>query len=164
MSSEEREERAKQIAGQLCDHSRWLVHGRSIKISDLRDMRLRITDYSEDSELCDAITSYYALLQMSFATNMFKVYETTESQIYKFDRATVPPLQAQAQKAELELQCKKCKTVSRIQANFEPGQQLENECLPFPKDNKFHCPTCQTEHDLSDTRRQLEAQAKKPIV
>ena len=165
VSSEEREERAKEIAEQLCDHSRWLTHSRSIRIADLRDMRLRVTDYSEDSKLYNAITRYYALLQMSFATNIFKVYETTESQIYKFDVAAVTPAQPmQAQKVELGVQCKKCNTVSRIQANFEPDEKLEKGCLPFPKDNKFHCPKCQTEHDLSDTRRQLEAQAKRAIV
>ena len=52
-------------------------------MQDLRDMKLKITDYRENSELYDAITRYYTLLQMSFETNIYKVIETPESQIYK---------------------------------------------------------------------------------
>ena len=38
VTADEKRERAKDIAGQLCDHGRWLTHGRSIKLSDLRAM------------------------------------------------------------------------------------------------------------------------------
>ena len=54
------------------------------KLDDLRAMRLLVPDYSEQPDLADAIARYYALLQMTFATNIYKVYETTGSQIFKF--------------------------------------------------------------------------------
>lgn len=46
----QKEGRAKQIADELCDHSKWLTHGRSIKMSDLQGIGLEITDYSKNAE------------------------------------------------------------------------------------------------------------------
>jgi 3D (Asp-Asp-Asp) domain-containing protein len=66
VTDHEKEERAKEIAGKLCDHSTWLSHGRSIKISDLQGIGLEIRDYSKEDELADAIRRYNILLQMTF--------------------------------------------------------------------------------------------------
>ncbi len=41
--------RAKEIAKKLCKHSHWLTHGRSIKIEDLEEMKLKIIDYSKNN-------------------------------------------------------------------------------------------------------------------
>ena len=167
VTDDDRRQRAEQIADQLCNHSHWLTHGRSIKLEDLRDMRLLVTDYAEQPQLAEAITRYYTLLQMTFSSNLYKIYETPDSQVVKYLAPQIPipqqPLQS-ANKAAFNLQCGKCKTNSRIQANFGSPQPLEPSCLPFPPDNKFRCPSCGTEHDLSDTRRQLETQTKKRVV
>ena len=163
---EEKRTRANEIAAQLCDHKRWLIHGRSIKLDDLRAMRLQIVDYAAEAELADAINRYYALLQMAFSGNLYKLYETPTSQIYKFLMPMVPPPQQQPSPhiAELEVQCNKCKSRFKVQANLGRKQPIKPGCVPFPADNKLRCPTCGVEHDLSDARRQLEAQAKKPVV
>ena len=47
-------------------------------------MRLKITDYSSNRDLADAIRRYHVLLQMTFESNIYKVFETTDSQIYRF--------------------------------------------------------------------------------
>jgi hypothetical protein len=165
----EKTARANEVAERLCDHRHWLTHGRSIKIDDLRAMRLQIIDYSQNPRLLDAINRYYALLQMTFATNIYKIYETPDSQIVKAiavpgpNFGILPALQAAAA-ANFELTCNNCKTVSKIQANFGQAQPVEPGHLPFPPNNKFKCPKCGAEHDLSDTRRQLEGQTRKPIV
>ncbi|MGR5868125.1 hypothetical protein ACT7C5_09845 [Bacillus pacificus] len=46
-------------------------------------MKLVIHDYSKDSELNEAIGKYYTLLRMTLDTNIYKVYETKDSQIFK---------------------------------------------------------------------------------
>src|SRR5439155_20700191 len=61
---EEKKARAAEIAGILCNHQRWLTHGRSIKLEDLSKMKVQITDYSTDVDLNDAITRYHTLLQI----------------------------------------------------------------------------------------------------
>lgn len=54
-------------------------------------MRLRITDYGQQAELANAIRRYYTLLQMTFATNIYKVFETPTSQVDRFIMQQVPP-------------------------------------------------------------------------
>lgn len=167
----EKEQRAKEIADHLCDHRFWKTHGRSIKIDDFEQMRLKITDYSKAPDLNDAIVRYHTLLQMTFATNLYKIFETADSQVMRFLAPQLPPpqalgigLPAAGNAVFFDFQCNKCKSSTRMQANLVKGAPLQPGCVPFPPDSKFRCPTCGTEHNLVDARRQIEAQFKKPIV
>jgi hypothetical protein len=167
VTKEDKEKRASEVADKLCDHGHWLSHGTSITINELREpMRLKITDYSEETELCDAIRRYFTLLKMSFdTTNIYKIYETPNSQIYLFvtQQGGIPP-EHTPEKARIDFVCPKCKTVSKIQANFKKGSPIEKDCTPFPKDNILICPSCNDRIDLSTLRRQIESQSKKKIV
>jgi hypothetical protein len=161
--------RANEIADQLCDHRKWLTHGRSLKIEDLEGMRLRITNFGADPELADAIRRYHTLLQMAFQTNIYKVVETPTSAIYRFSSPPAPeptpptgaPL---AKSAQIQATCPTCGTVSQLQADFEKGAPLADGFTPFPSDNVLKCPGCSAELNLTDLRRQLEAQAKRSIL
>lgn len=168
VTDEDKENRANAIATLLCNHGHWLTHGRSIKLSDLEEMRLQITDYSKNAELDDAITKYYTLLRMSFETNIYKIYETAESQIYRsINTAGAPsPMQLPSLPNPLiiDFDCGKCHNKSKIQINFEKEFPLQLGALPFPKDNLFKCPACHAESNLLGLRQQLEVQAHKRIV
>ncbi|MFW6131942.1 MAG: SDH family Clp fold serine proteinase [Candidatus Aminicenantaceae bacterium] len=95
VTEKEKKQRAKEIAEILCNHRRWLTHERSIKIEDLvNEMHLKVTDYSKNPELYEAISRYYTLLKMTFdTTNIFKLFETPESQIYRFTKPPAPSIQ-----------------------------------------------------------------------
>jgi len=142
-------------------------------------MRLLITDYSGDPALCDAIRRYYTLLQMTFATNVFKIFETPQSQIMRMEAIqqvalaglpgipNLPGLPQQirdVQAAEVGVACAKCGNNVQVHAPFVPGLPVPPGAIPFPADNKLKCPTCGNELNLSDARRQLEAQTRKTIV
>lgn len=162
----EKEKRALEIAEELCDHGKWLTHGRSVTIKDLTGMRLKVTDYSKDKNLFDAIRRYYVLLKMSFDTaNIFKIYETPSSQLYRFDISSATPApRVERDKAEILFTCPKCKTESKLQANLKEGVKLLKGKIPFPKDNIFICPVCNNRNDLSTVRMQVEFQTRKKIV
>lgn len=164
----DKEKRAEEIADLLCNHSHWLTHGRSIKMQDLRNMKLSITDYTQDTELNDAITRYHTLLQMSFETNIYKIYETPNSQIYRSTNQTPPIDQQIIQKLPnpliVDFECGKCKAKSKMQINFEKKFPLNPGTVPFPSNNKFKCPSCGAESDVLGIRQQLEAQTKKKII
>ncbi len=163
----ERRRRAEEVAAQLCDHRRWLTHGRSVTLADLERMRLKITDYSKTADLADAIRRYYTLLQLTFSTNIYKVFETPDSQIYRFIAPQVPSPPPQPQGADiatLEVPCPKCKATSRVQANLDKPSPLQEGAFPFPANNQFNCPNCGTLIDLADTRRQVEVQSKKRVI
>lgn len=165
VTAAERKARAGKIAAELGSHSKWLSHGRSIKKEDLIAMGIRITNYEENAELNDAIRRYHTLLRMSFETNMFKVFETSSSQIYRFANVSAPPAHMQnADKIEIAFGCPKCKVVTQLQANLGKPQPAIKPAVLFPTSNKFICPSCGTEANLTGLRMQLEAQAKKPIV
>ncbi len=167
VTEDEKKLRANDIAELLCNHGHWLTHGRSITISDLHEMGLKVTDYNQNVKLCDAIRRYYTLLKMSFdTTNIYKIYETPKSQIYRFvtPQVSAPSPQQMLNKALIEFECPTCKTKTKIQANLEKSITLEQGAIPFPKDNVFICPTCNTRNDLSTLRTQLESQTKKKIL
>ena len=163
VTDDEKTARAKVVADTLCNHKKWLTHGRSIKLHDLEMMRLKITDYSKHVDLAEAIRRYHTLLQMTFdTTNIYKVFETPDSQIIKFAAPAVPAPQG-ADCAVLEVKCPKCYAVSKIQANLK-RQPLEAGHHRFPADNLFKCPACAAEIDLADARRQIEIQSKRKLV
>lgn len=167
VTEEDKKKRAHQIAEKLCKQSEWLTHGRSIKIEDFEKMQLKITDFSKVEELNEAIMRYYTLLKMSFETNIYKIFETIDSQIYRF---TIPPqLNPQIQKinevAGINFECPRCHTHSLIQINLETSSPLKPDHLPYPVDNDiFDCPNCHLKSNIGQIRLQLEAQSGKKIV
>lgn len=171
VTDDEKRERAAQIAAQLCDHGRWKTHGRSIHLDDLHAMRLRVTDFSQQPDLADAIRRYFVLLRMTFESTVYKLFETPTSQILKLQTPEGGVSEPEGIRGlgtpkvvEVGMTCKQCKTESRIQANFAEGIPLKAGRIPFPGNNKVQCPGCGTEHDLTLLRRQLEAQAKGRVI
>lgn len=163
VTEDEKKLRAGEIATSLCDHKKWLTHGRSIKISDLEAMGLRITDYSQQPDLAEAIRRYHTLLQMTFdSTHIYKVFETPDSQIIRFVTPAVPPPK-DADAVIVEVPCPKCSAVSKVQANLKKVP-LQAGNHRFPADNRFKCPSCADEIDITDARRQIEVQSKKSVI
>lgn len=168
VTKEEKQQRAEEITKVLCDHGRWLTHGRSITLSDLvaSPIRLMITDYSHSPELSEAIQRYFTLLKMAFdTTNIFKVYETPTSQIYRF--VTPPsehgPKATNPESIILDFRCPNCQAVTKLQANLQPGVQLQPDAIAFPANDMFVCPSCKGNINLGNLRKQLESQTKKHI-
>ena len=167
VTKEEKVERAKEIANQLSNHSHWLTHGRSITIKDLKEMKLKVTDYSENKDLHEALNRYYTLLQMTFHSNIYKLIETEKSQIYRFANQPAPiprKINKGGQIVGVDLTCHKCSFVVKIQANIGKKQPLQKGLIEFPKNNQLKCPSCQTIIELSDLRRQIEAQTGQKVV
>jgi len=168
VTSEDKLSRAKDIAENLCKQSQWLTHGRSIKIEDLEQLRLKITNYSQIVDLNDAIVRYYTLLRMSFDTNMYKIFETIESQIYRFIVGPNPggvPIPDTQKIAGIKFECPKCKEQFLIQLNLGQSESLKPGHIPYPiDDNMFKCLKCGTPSNLINIRLQIEAQTGKKLV
>ena len=163
----EKIERAKEIAEKLSDHSHWFTHARSITIRDLREMKLKVTDYSQNQDLHEALNRYYTLLQMTFHSNIYKLIETEKAQIYRFANQPAPipkKINKTGQMGFIDLECKKCGNIMKIQINMGKKQPLQQGSVEFPQNNKLKCSNCQTIMELSDLRRQLEAQSGQKMV
>lgn len=166
VTDEQKEQRAKEIASTLCNHSEWLTHSRSLKIDDFKKMGLQINDYSTNTELNEAITRYYTLLRMTLeSTNMYKLFETQKTQVYKFGgqnpQKNPLPNPNDVKSINLNFTCQKCKNTAKIQANFIPNTPLEKGATAYPKGDNFYCPKCHYLSNLSKFRLQVEAQFKK---
>ncbi len=181
VTKEEKAKRAEEIGERLCNHSKWLTHGRSIKIEDFAEMKLKITDYSKNAKLSEAITRYYTLLRMTFdQTSIYKLFETSSSQIMRFVAQQIPlpgmmgmppvglpgmPIPDQIKSAKINVQCPKCRSPYTVQANLEPNTPLESGVHPYPfENNNFACLNCGTNINLLQARLQIEAQTGKKLV
>jgi len=139
-------------------------------MQDIEILRLKITDYSQNADLYDAINRYHTLLQMSFETNIYKVYETASSQIYRMwqsaivgtPSSTIIPVEPNL--FVLNFICEKCKTTQVIQVNFGQNIPRTTDAIPFPNNNIFKCKNCSMESNLLGLRQQIEAQTGKKII
>jgi len=133
------------------------------------DLRLKITDFSKNANLYDAINRYHTLLQMSFETNLYKIYETVTSQIYRMQQTVAAPqplgaLPIMPNPIMLNFTCEKCKTQQTIQINLGQAVPLTDGAIPFPPNNIYRCKACNAESNLLGLRQQIEAQTGKQIV
>lgn len=165
----ERESKAKEIADKLCKHSDWLTHGRSITIKDLEGMGLKIFDYTTVSDLNEAVTRYYTLLKMALdSTNMYKIIETTSTQVIRFAVANTPqppqPQLNQASNINVGIECPSCKAKYDLQIKLSAEVKTDPNRVQFPKNNNFLCPKCQMNINLAPLRLQIESQTGKKIL
>jgi hypothetical protein len=168
VSDDLKKERAREIADNLAKQSRWFSHGRSLRIPDLEDIGLKITDYSKDPDLNDAVTRYQVLLRMTFeAGPVYKIYETDgETLSRRFQVPALPPEQLvqllnqnqQVSTAQMEVTCNTCHTKLSIQLDFEKGQPLQPGSIRYPNNDHVPCPGCKRALQLAPARAQLEKQ------
>lgn len=166
VTEDEKRNRANEIANQLCKHSDWLTHGRSVKILDLENMGLKINNYESHPDLNDALTRYYTLLQISLeSTNIYKIFETIETQIMRF---ASPPVDAvkdnKPTNVIVNYDCPKCKTPFEIQARLKSDVPIDKSKIPFPKNDIFVCPKCKVASNIGQARLQIEAQTNGKII
>ena len=191
VTDEEKMTRAAEIADKLCNHSEWLSHGRSLKLEDLQGIGLEITDYSQNPNLADAIRRYHVLLRMTFeTTNIYKIFETATSQIYRFvvnqqiqigppggapqGRPAQGPFPGVAPAGQggpptmagalVNFVCNACKKPHLLQADFEGQQPLQPGAIRFPSNDILICDSCHASNNLVALRRQIELQTKRRVV
>lgn len=82
VTSDEKVQRAEEIAGKLSDNNKWKSHGRPINIETLHnDLRLKIEDYSDEPIRRDLIRSYYELLADYVVKRRFTTFVHTRKYI-----------------------------------------------------------------------------------
>jgi hypothetical protein len=172
------EEAASNLATALTSTPRWGLPGRSLRPSQLRELGLPFQLSSQSPELDDALAHYDALLQISLSSNLYKIFETVNSQIFRALPASLPvqlPVSSQAPTAQgreesaltpvalFDVHCE-CGAVSKVQANLGRTSPLQDGYWAFPADNIFLCPECMRRKDLTELRHQVEAQTKQKMI
>jgi Serine dehydrogenase proteinase len=62
VTDDQKSARAAEIAAALSDHKKWFSHGRALNLEKLKELKLEIDDYSNDTALRSAIRAYNDLL------------------------------------------------------------------------------------------------------
>ena len=160
---------AEEIAKELANNKRWKTHGKSLNIEDLRNLKLDITDFSEDEELNDAIMRYYTLMRMTFYGPIYKYLETIDTQIYKM-LSTQEIIQPQNHVSNQEIknvlvdvECSICKFKHKIVIPFDGILPENKEYIAYPKNNILFCTNCHNKMDLTVLKNEIENNFGKKI-
>lgn len=173
VTEEMKRKRAEEIAKELTNHSKWRSHGRSLKISDLEEIGLKITKIDDNRELSEIVYRIQTVCKLLFETSTtFKIFATQENKIF---RQAVPagapikiPQKPNIDVVEIEQKCPKCGKIYKIFAKFIPNSQIDKDFLnkgfiTFPKNSRLKC-KCGFEIDLTGIKNQIELQVGKKII
>ncbi|PKN71474.1 MAG: peptidase [Deltaproteobacteria bacterium HGW-Deltaproteobacteria-12] len=161
-----KEKRAKEIAKKLIDHGKWRSHGRSIKIKDLEEIGLRITEIEKDRILKDIVYRIQIVCRLLFSTtNIYKIYATEKDKILKsavqtHETPRLPRNVKVPDVAELDQKCPQCGKQHKIYAKLANNKQIDKDFQaqgfkPFPNDNKLVC-DCGFVMDMGGIRNEIE--------
>lgn len=169
VTHDEKEAKAAEIAANLINHSQWRSHGRSIKMKDLENIGLRITNL-EKTELCEIVCRIQVVCTLLFeATSIFKIFATQDGKIF---RQAIPAGMQQRKNpmdaSTLKLPCPKCGKEHMVYAKLTNNPEIDKDLqgqgyIPFPKEGKLNC-ACGFEIDLIGVKNQVEAQSGKRVI
>lgn len=170
-----KEKRAREIAEELINHTKWRSHGRSIKIGDLEGIGLKIKRVEDDPKLADIVYRIQTVCRLLFeSSTIFKIFATAENKLFKqatpkegVIRLPIPKMPI-ADVVEIQQKCPKCNKVHSLYGKFSPNPQIDEELknkgmIPFPKDAKIKC-DCGFEIDLLGLKNQIEIDTRKKII
>lgn len=167
--------KAKDIADSLCNHARWRLHGRSIKINDLEDIGLRITKVDNDAQLSDIVHRIQIVLKLIFdSSTTFKIFMTADNKITRSAVSSAhstpinTPSNSMADAAQFEHKCPNCGKIHKIYGKFVDDKQIDIDSqkegyIPFPNNDKINC-ECGFEVDLTGIKNHLEMQTGKILI
>lgn len=122
-------ERAKKIAAELTNHSKWRSHGRSIKIKDLEEIGLKIKRVDDDAKLAENIYRIQTVCRLLFeSTSTFKIFATQDNKIFKqavpVGAPRILPGKPTINAVEIEQKCPKCGKKYNLYAKLVPNPKL----------------------------------------
>lgn len=173
VTEEMKKKRAEEIAKELTDHSKWRLHGRSIKIDDLEKIGLKITRVDNDPKLAEIVYRIQTVCRLLFdTTTSFKIFATQDNKIFRQAVPVGAPIRIPKMQVpdvvEIKQKCPKCGILHNIYAKLAPEPQIDVDYknkgfMPFPKDAKIIC-KCGFEVDLLGIKNQIEMQTKRKII
>ena len=113
---------------------------------------------------------------MTFATNIYKIFETPLSQIMRMEvlqvqnifgpSAPIQQLGKVTGSIEAQVTCSKCGMTFVVQARVDPRVPAKAGVIQMPADGLVKCPgpNCSEVHDLTPLRDQVQAQTGRPII
>lgn len=147
VTDEKREERAKEIAHKLADHSLWKSHGRSLKIDTLNnELQLKINSIEENNEISEIVERIHVLLRLIFASsNSYKIISDKDTKLIKTALEVGNPNSYEDNRIiNLNIECDYCHRVHELYINLENNPLVDmlarNEGkIPYPDEGFLVC-------------------------
>ena len=163
-----KKKRAKEIAKNLTDHTKWRSHGRSLGIDELNNIKLHIEPVPE--KLLETIKRIQVVIKLLyFSSGIYKIFATESEKIFRIANSGTPiPIAPRPSIIPFQLNCAKCGKTHKLYAKLEENPANEASIKvqgfkPFPKSNKLLC-NCGFEIDLIGIKNQIEASHGKMMV
>jgi hypothetical protein len=166
-------EKAEEIAEKMIDHAAWRSHGKSLKISDLEEIGLRIKRIDDIEPLCEIVYHIKTVVKLLFGSSTYyKIFFTANENIIQNAISQNPfagnRQNIQAPVVEFNIMCPKCGRQHSFYAKLDKipvglERQLAARGKKFPIDNKTQC-VCGFTIDLAAFRNQLENELGSKLV
>jgi hypothetical protein len=170
-----RKRKALDIAKHLTNHSRWRSHGRSLKISDLEAIGLRINRVDDNQELQDVVYRIHVVCRLLFeSSSIFKIFATADEKIFRLAQRGPTGISPQMpnfkdlEGVQLDVTCEKCGKIHKLYAQFQKNDKTADEFTKagmrnFPANGIIKC-DCGFQIDLTGIKNNLEAQSGRRIL
>ncbi len=168
VTKEMKTQRANEIVGDLINHGKWRSHGRSLKISDLHEIGLKIHRIDDNKDLSEIVYRIQTVIRMLYnSTSSYKIFATKDNKLFKQAvqagvTKKIPKTQQQKviDVVDLDVKCPKCGNKYELYAKFIPNKKIDEELkskgkVPFPSNNKITC-DCGFQIDLTGIRNEIE--------
>lgn len=163
--------RAKKVAAELANHSRWRTHGRSLGIDDLESIGIKVVSLEDKKEIAEIIYRIQFVCKLIQETSsIYKIFFSKDEKIFKTAVAANiqnnPPqglpqgIPHDAKVVQIDIPCAKCgrrhKFFKKLVDNNNIDVEMEKQNVkPLPKEDSFTC-DCGNVIDLKAVKNDLD--------
>lgn len=161
-------QRANEIADEFANHSRWRTHGRSLKISDIEAIGLKVNDLDKNKEVADIVYRIQFVCKLLLeTTSIYKLFFDANGKIIK--NAVAANIQNESvekpKAVQIELKCEKCGKQHRLYKKLvdDPAIDVDLQSKNFvemPDADEIIC-DCNNTIDLKAIKNEIEMAIKK---
>ncbi|MFZ2448560.1 MAG: hypothetical protein WAW37_19540 [Syntrophobacteraceae bacterium] len=174
ITEEMKQERAREIAEALTQHSSWRDHGRSIKRDDLElVVKLKVKHTEAIPGLDEVVRRLHVAIRLLFGSSqIFKMFFTADHKIFRqAASAEIKPTHLpmpDIKVGNINAKCEKCGKIHKFYVKFQKDRKIDEEqrkkgFRPLPKDGVVIC-GCGFNINLTGVRNELELGAGKKVV
>lgn len=166
-----KKERADKVADEFANHSRWRTHGRSLKISDLEQIGLKVNNLDENPEIADIVYRIQFVCKLLLeTTSIYKLFFDVNGKIIKnavaanIQNDRIEKLKEKPKAVQIEIRCEKCGKLHRFYKKLVDEPKIdkdmkEQNCVELPLEDSIQC-ECENIIDLKAIKNEIEMAIK----
>ena len=166
-----KKERADKVADEFANHSRWRTHGRSLKISDLEQIGLKVNNLDENPKIADIVYRMQFVCKLLLeTTSIYKLFFDVNGKIIKnavaanIQNDRIEKLKEKPKAVQIEIRCEKCGKLHRFYKKLVDEPKIDRDmkqqnCVELPLEDSIQC-ECENIIDLKAIKNEIEMAIK----